>query len=116
MFKLKERKTIMDFYSIIENSNFVKKYLYDKHWISGSVTIVHPITFFRDDYNDFIRCSIQIDDNKVHWRKTFNRLFDELNNSIKDNGFTILSSYICKYDGSCPWSAEIKIKIEDNQF
>lgn len=37
----------MDYiYSIIEKSKFIKKYIYPNHWISGSSTMVYPISIF----------------------------------------------------------------------
>lgn len=102
----------MDIYSIIENSKFVKKYLYPNHWISGSSTIVHPLLFFHDEKNGFISCTIQIDESKIHWRKTFIQLYKELIDNLVKNGVVIETYSITNYDGSCPRAAYIKIKTK----
>ena len=89
---------IMDYNKIadrIAKSDFFKKYGNKQHWVSGSSTIVYPITIWKDD-----GC-IEIQLKNMHGIKAaFNKLVNELGEQVRTH-------YICKYDGSCPNVAKI---------
>ena len=79
----------------IENSKFFKRYGYDGHWMSGSSTIVYPITHWCPSKE----IVIQIDPLADHSGMTnsFKKLYNEL---AKD--FDITDWHYDKSDGSCP--------------
>ena len=105
-----------DLFSSIKKSKFCKRYLYDKHWISGSSTIVYPISYFWDTRNGCIDCTIQINDDKFRSLKIVKKVFEELIEHLKNNGVVILMSYVSSYyDGSCPRTAFIKIEMTEEQ-
>lgn len=86
---------------------FVKKnknqYIDYHHWISGSSTIVYPITtYIRDD--NHIRIEIQLGDcDRRNWRG-----FDSV---LKKRFQNVKYAYYCQSDGSCPDVYRIELEF-----
>ena len=86
---------------------FVKKnknqYIDYHHWISGSSTIVYPITtWIGDDKN--ITIEFQLGDcDARNWRG-----FDSV---LKKRFQNVKYAYYCKYDGSCPDVYRIELEF-----
>lgn len=82
----------------IAKSDFFKKHGNRQHWVSGSSTIVYPITIWKDD-----NC-IEIQVKNMHGIKA------ALDKLVNEFGEQVRTHYICKYDGSCPNVAKIYFK------
>jgi hypothetical protein len=79
---------------LIENSNFFKKFGYKSHWLSGSSTVVYPIT----DWVPSREIVIQLDSNVYRGRtQSAHALIKSVEKimPIKYWGYG-------QYDGSCP--------------
>ena len=86
---------------------FVKKnknqYIDYHHWISGSSTIVYPITTWIDDDKN-ITIEFQLGDcDARNWRG-----FDSV---LKKRFQNVKYAYYCKYDGSCPDVYRIELEF-----
>lgn len=79
----------------IEESKFFNKYGYKGHWISGSSTIVYPITHWIPSRE----IEIQIDPLVSHNGMT--NSFKAMFNKLKDE-FGLKEWFFVKNDGSCP--------------
>lgn len=82
--------------NLLEEEKLIKKYLRKYTWLSGSSTIVSPITIYRDEI------VFQLDNN----RNVFNKLIDRV---LKKYDFIKYMSY-WKSDGSCPNTLTIWFK------
>lgn len=63
------------------------------HWVSGSSTVVYPITTWVDDDSSTIEFQLSDCDGR-NWRG-----FESV---LKRNFQCVESAYYCRYDGSCP--------------
>jgi len=72
-----------------QNEKLVKKYLYEHEWLSGSSTVVHPITIWADEV------VIQWKSNKNVFEKFIKRIVNKYNDVFE-------YGYFWKSDGSCP--------------
>ena len=79
----------------IENSKFFKRYGYKGHWMSGSSTIVYPITHWCPNKE----IDIQIDPLVSHSGMT--NSFKALYNALAKD-FELTDWFYVKNDGSCP--------------
>ena len=89
----------------IRNSDFYKPHAYKGNWISGSYTIVHPITIFGESNSREIAIYIQMDRKETKNRYgRFRRLLSELRAR-----YPRMEGMFCKLDGSCPDYYEITV-------
>ena len=80
--------------AIIENSNLFKNHGYDRHWISGSSTVVYPIAVWHPSKE----IVIQMDRDKYRGRTQATRkLIKDLTEVIPIKGW-----HYNPNDGSCP--------------
>ena len=84
--------------SAINGEKVIAKHIYHYHWISGSSTVVYPITLWEK------KVVIQIDTKKNVFKKAIERVVNK-----HPNLFTI--GYFDKNDDSCP--AEIGFRYTD---
>lgn len=75
--------------NIIESDSLIEKYLYDHHWISGSSTVVYPITVWSGSI------TIQLATRKNVFSKCIERIVKVSDGLLSDGIFS-------KGDGSCP--------------
>ena len=96
----KDREWIVD---TIRKSAFFKQCAYKGTWISGSSTVVHPLTMWPADFIHEIDIDIHLD-----WRKSKGRYgkFRKLLNTLRRR-FPKLKGRYVKLDGSCPDFYEI---------
>jgi hypothetical protein len=91
----------------ITKSDFVKKYVYNHTWISGSSTNVYPIEVWmggeKDVTNDIV---LQLSGCKQWQERMLKKLANEL---VKNFGVVVKNVYVSRNDGSCPDEAYIKI-------
>ena len=77
----------------VRKSDFYKKFAYGGTWVSGSSTVVYPITVWEND--------IEI---QLGYRKSFkgrSESFRRLMRKLKKD-YPTLTGRLVKYDGSCP--------------
>lgn len=82
-------KTEKEILKIIESDNLIKKYLYKDHWMSGSSTVVYPITVYR------ATIEIQL----LTYKNVFNKCIDRI---VKASEGLLSDGLFSKGDGSCP--------------
>ena len=82
--------------NLLKEEKLIEKYLLKYAWVSGSSTIVYPITIYRDEI------VFQLDNT----RNVFNKL---INRVLKKYDFIKYMSY-WKSDGSCPNTLTIWFK------
>lgn len=75
--------------SAIKNENIIAKHIYQHHWISGSSTVVYPITLWQYSVD------VQIDTKRNYFEKAIRRVLEK-NQDIFEFGF------FCKSDNSRP--------------
>ena len=78
----------------LEKEMLIQKYMYKYTWLSGSSTIVYPITIYEDNRENTFRITIQI---KTQ-RNYFKSLLDRYKNKYKN----YLYGYFSKNDDTCP--------------
>lgn len=82
---------VTQFIEYLKKQEIVKKYLRDDYWISGSSTLVYPITIWEKSK----RIEMQWKSDKKIFGKFIERVKKENSEFIKDGIFW-------KSDGSCP--------------
>lgn len=83
--------------SIVERSNFYKRYGYKMHWISGGSTVVYPITYWGSDLTPNIEIQLESHNNSGIMQSARKLAKDlEIAYGCK------VEPWFCKYDGSCP--------------
>ena len=91
---------------VIKNSNLFKNHAWKSHWISGSSTVVYPITVWHPNKE----IVIQMDREKYRGRtRAIQKLVKELSGIPS---FEVTDWHYTKNDGSCPpelyiWYKEI---------
>ena len=73
----------------IKNEQVIAKHIDPQHWISGSSTLVYPITLWPE------KVCIQMDTDHNYFEKAIKRVLDK-NKDLFKNG------WFWKSDGSCP--------------
>ena len=84
-----DEKTIERIKTIITTDRLLKKHLYKDIWLSGSSTMVYPITIWKH------RVDIQLDTSKNVFTKCIERIVNANKDLFKCGIFS-------KNDGSCP--------------
>lgn len=93
----------------ILNSDFFKKYAYEHTWISGSSTVVYPLTIWPEDGIREIDIDIQLDRRKSKGRYAkFRKLLSALRRR-----FPKMEGRFVRLDGSCPDYYAITIWKDD---
>ena len=92
-------------YETIRNSDFYNHHAYKDTWISGSCTVVHPITIYGESPIREIDIFIQMDR-----RATKNRYgrFRRLLSALRKK-YPKMDGWFSKLDGSCPDFYEITV-------
>lgn len=86
---MEKKDRIYQFIEEFKNEKIVKKNIYEYAWLSGSSTMVHPITIWRNDI-------------EIQWKSNkdiFNRFIDRMVEKYSD---LFECGYFWKTDGSCP--------------
>ena len=91
---------------IAEIKTKISKHIYTTTWTSGSSTDVHPIEIYHNNNTNTYDITIQLKANKNY----FIRTIDYFKKKYAD----ITYMRYCKYDGSCPNTLTIKVKMGDN--
>lgn len=73
----------------IKSEHIITRHIYKHHWISGSSTIVYPITILED------RVNIQLDTDHNVFEDAISRVLSKHHDLFTEG-------YFCKGDGSCP--------------
>lgn len=94
----------------ILNSDFFKKYAYKGTWVSGSSTIVYPLTLWPEDGIREIDIDIQLD-GRISPKGRYEK-FRKVLTSLRRRFPQMVGRYI-KKDGSCPDTYSITIWKED---
>lgn len=81
----------------------IKKYLYNGTWLSGSSTIVYPITFWR------CTVELQLNTHKNVFQKFIKRFVEQHSDLVADG-------YFSKMDGSCPPTLTFYYNIAENNW
>lgn len=76
---------------IILSDKLIRKYIYPHHWISGSGTIVYPVSVWTASK----QIEVQVKRGAWRLRKRIKRI-------VKSNPTAFKDAYFCKSDGSCP--------------
>lgn len=76
---------------IILSDKLIRKYIYPHHWISGSSTIVYPVSVWTVSK----QIVVQVKRGAWRLRKCLKRIVESNPEAFKD-------AYFCKSDGSCP--------------
>lgn len=85
------------FINEFKKEKIVRKNLYDDAWLSGSITVVNPITVYPKE----IVCQWKSD--KRIYSKFIKRMVEKYNDIIE-------FGYFWKSDGSCPSTITFKLK------
>lgn len=82
-----------------------QNYIDYQHWISGSSTIVYPISNYYCDDGKSVEITFQLKNcDARNWRG--------FENVLKRKFPYVKSAYYCQYDGSCPNVYKIKLKVD----
>ena len=85
--------------SAIKEEPVIARHICKRHWISGSSTVVYPITLWTANVD------VQLDTNRNYFDKAVARVLAKHPDLFKDG-------YFCKNDGSCP--SEIEFVYTDD--
>ncbi len=96
------KKRLREVADRIAKSDFFKKYGNKQHWVSGSSTIVYPITIWVASNSIEIQLNCKLNSVDGSFDK-FDKLVSELNEKVNNH-------YVGVYDGSCPNVAKIYFK------
>lgn len=88
---------------IAEIKTKIGKHIYTSTWTSGSFTEVHPIEIYRNTNTNMYDITIQLKANKNYFTRTI-EYFKKKYTDITYMGYW-------KYDGSCPNTLTIKVKM-----
>ena len=89
---------------ITEIKTKIGRHIYTSTWLSGSSTEVYPISIYHNKNTNTYDIEIQLKAN----RNYFTRTIDNFKKKYAD----ITYMRYCKYDGSCPNTLRIKVKME----
>lgn len=99
-------KFVRDFADMLTKESLSKKHLLKYSWISGSSTVVYPVTIFRDSRSGMCEITLQWDCP----RRIFGRFIDRMVSRGKPYAdYGIFSAN----DGSCP--ASITFYLSDKE-
>lgn len=76
---------------IILSDELIRKYIYPYHWMSGSSTIVCPVSVWTASK----QIEVQVKPGAWRLRKRLKKIVETNPRAFKD-------AYFCKSDGSCP--------------
>lgn len=89
---------LKDFINELQNDKLIRKYLRVGTWLSGSSTIVYPITIWERSREVVLQLTTG--------KNVFNKLIERYKNKYDD----IKYGYFDKRDGSCPCVLVFKFK------
>jgi len=91
------KERLQKFIDSFRKEKLAQKYLYNRMWLSGGQTMVHPITIS--------------DTNIVFQWGSDKKIFDKfIKKIVKENSDLFSDGYFWKSDGSCPSTITFKFK------
>jgi hypothetical protein len=88
---------------IAEIKSKIGRHIYTSTWLSGSSTEVYPISIYHNNHTNTYDIEIQLKAN----RNYFNRTIEYFKKKYAD----ITDMRYCKYDGSCPNTIRLNVKM-----
>lgn len=88
---------------ITEIKSKISRHIYTSTWLSGSSTEVYPIEVYHNNNTNTYDIRIQLKANRNYFTRTI-EYFKKKYTDITYMGY-------CKYDGSCPNTLTIKVKM-----
>ena len=90
---------------IAEIKSKIGRHIYTHTWLSGSSTDVYPISIYHNNHTNTYDIEIQLKTNRNYFTRTIEY--------FKKKYADITDMIYCKYDGSCPNTLRIKVKMGD---
>jgi hypothetical protein len=88
---------------IAEIRSKIGKHIYTSIWTSGSSTDVYPISIYHNNHTNMYDIEIQLTTNRNYFTRTI-EYFKKKYADITDMRY-------CKYDGSCPNTIRLNVKM-----